>query len=67
MPAEGQELNQVYWKRVTRPKITNLQLVATYRVNQQLADLGWVDIDLDVSLILPSGSAHSAKPESGRK
>ena len=34
---------------------------AEYRVNHHLANLGWVDFDLDVTLILPSYSAHSAK------
>ena len=31
-----------------------------YRVNRQVSVLGWVDFDLDVPLILPSCSAHSA-------
>ena len=31
-----------------------------YRVSQQVSDLGWVDFDLDVPLIMPSFSASSA-------
>ena len=43
-----------------------------YRVAQHVSDLSWVDFDMDVPLILPSRSAHSADPtsaqaESGRQ
>ena len=31
-----------------------------YRVSQQVSDLGWIDFDVDVLLIVPSCFAHSA-------
>ena len=32
-----------------------------------VSDVGWVDFDLDVPLILPSSSAYSTHAESGRQ
>ena len=37
-----------------------------YRVNHQLADLGWVEFDLDVTTILRSCSTRSAKLSSSQ-
>ena len=49
-----------------------IEPVIVYRVIQQVPDLGWVNFDLDVPLILPRCSAHSAylssaQAESGRE
>ena len=37
------------------------QMTLKYSVNYHLADLGWIDFELDGSPILPRCSTHSAK------
>ena len=37
-----------------------LIFTAYYRVSQQVSDLGWVDFDVGVPLIIPTCFAHSA-------
>ena len=41
--------------------------VYKYRVSQQVSDLGWVDFDLDVPLMLHRCSAHSAYLSSAKQ